>query len=293
MNKITPAQLAKPRTRHSLADHENFAHLLPSTTLMIIARRTAPYKQTGKLEPTHIHHTVKSIIIIPCPYNNQACYDSSFNTLRLDSTHPDTYNLVGLSGCLHLWWIPLLHPELLISELCVTSVTMNQISVTTRLRSLAQARVSRSGESSPPRREFANLEQGPPHATICARRPGRASARLAWASLTVIATAMPATVETYTNQQQHQPFQAISTTYKFKNHKVYLKKVHKHNNNEVLASRTWKWVRAGLDTGPQSTAVRETDRELAEQWNNQDDKANPSRALVRKGKVTTAEFLQE
>jgi len=32
-----------------------------------------------------------------------------------------------------------------------------------RLRSLAQARVSRSGESSPPRREFANLEQGPPH----------------------------------------------------------------------------------------------------------------------------------
>jgi len=32
-----------------------------------------------------------------------------------------------------------------------------------RLRSLAQARVSRSGESSPPRREFANLEQEPPH----------------------------------------------------------------------------------------------------------------------------------
>ena len=165
-----------------------------------------------------------------------------------------------------------------------------------RLRSLAQARVSRSGESSPPRREFANLEQGPPHvlaqarlaslgrdarlletervaqATICARRPGRASARLAWASLTVIATAMPATVETYTNQQQHQPFQAISTTYKFKNHKVYLKKVHKHNNNEVLASRTWKWVRAGLDTGPQSTAVRETDRELAEQWNSRENR---------------------
>jgi len=133
MNKITPAQMAKQRTRHSLADHENFAHLLPSTKLMIIARRTATYKQTGKLEPTHIHHTVKYIIIIPCPYNNQACYDSSFNTLRLDSTHPDTYNLVGFSGCLHLWWIPLLHPELLISELCVTSVTMNQISFTTRL----------------------------------------------------------------------------------------------------------------------------------------------------------------
>jgi len=30
------------------------------------------------------------------------------NTLRLDSTHPDTYNPVGFSECLHLWWIPLL-----------------------------------------------------------------------------------------------------------------------------------------------------------------------------------------
>jgi len=50
------------------------------------------------------------------------------NTLRLDSTHPDMYNLVGFSGCLHLWWIPLLTPEL-----CVTSVTMDQFSLTTRL----------------------------------------------------------------------------------------------------------------------------------------------------------------
>jgi len=50
------------------------------------------------------------------------------NTLRLDSTHPDTYNLVGFSGCLHLWWIPLLTPELY-----VTSVTMNQIPQHTRL----------------------------------------------------------------------------------------------------------------------------------------------------------------
>jgi len=90
-------------------------------------------QQTGKLEPTHIHHIVKYIFIISYPYNNQTYYDSSFNTLRLDSTHPDTYNLVGFSGCLHLWWIPLLEPELLIPELCVTSVTMNQISLTTRL----------------------------------------------------------------------------------------------------------------------------------------------------------------
>jgi len=71
-----------------------------------------------------MHHTVKYIFIISYSYNNQTCYDSSFNTLRLDSTHPDTYNL---------WWISLLDPELLISELCVTSVTMNQISLTTRL----------------------------------------------------------------------------------------------------------------------------------------------------------------
>ena len=50
------------------------------------------------------------------------------NTLRLDSTHLDTYNLVGFGGCLHLWWIPLLTPEL-----CVTSVTMNQFPSHTRL----------------------------------------------------------------------------------------------------------------------------------------------------------------
>jgi len=48
-------------------------------------------------------------------------------------THPDTYNLVGFSECLHLWWIPLLTPELLTPELCVTSVTMDQFSLTTRL----------------------------------------------------------------------------------------------------------------------------------------------------------------
>jgi len=60
----------------------------------------------------------------------------SSNTLDSDSTHPNTYNLVGFSGCLHLWWITLLTlelltlelltPELLTPELCVTSVTMIQ-----------------------------------------------------------------------------------------------------------------------------------------------------------------------
>ena len=34
---------------------------------------------------------------------------------------------------MHLWWISLLDSKLLISELCVTSVTINQISLTTRL----------------------------------------------------------------------------------------------------------------------------------------------------------------
>ena len=57
----------------------------------------------------------------------------SINTLRLDSTHPDTYNWVEFNGCPHLWWIPLLTPELLTPELCVTSVTMDQFSLTTRL----------------------------------------------------------------------------------------------------------------------------------------------------------------
>jgi len=35
--KKTPAQIAKQWIHHSLVDHENFAHLLPSIKLMIIA----------------------------------------------------------------------------------------------------------------------------------------------------------------------------------------------------------------------------------------------------------------
>jgi len=74
-------------------------------------------------------------IFFTFPYSHisQACYDFTDTTLRHNSTHPDTYNLVGFSGCLHLWWIPLLTPELLTPELCVTSVTMNQFFLTTRL----------------------------------------------------------------------------------------------------------------------------------------------------------------
>jgi len=71
-------------------------------------------------------HAIKYIFTIPYTHINQACYDFTDITLRHNSTHPDTYNLVGLSGCLHLWWIPLLTPELLTPELCVINVTMNQ-----------------------------------------------------------------------------------------------------------------------------------------------------------------------
>ncbi|QCD86794.1 diphosphonucleoside phosphohydrolase [Vigna unguiculata] len=108
---------------------------------------------------------------------------------RLDSTHPDTYSQVGFSGCLHLWWIPLLTSELLTPELCVTSVTMKQFpspqdgappwaptnrghEITSRplkrnpetyclAQPLAQAEGSRSGEPPSPRRglERASREQ--------------------------------------------------------------------------------------------------------------------------------------
>ena len=130
--------MAKQRNRHFLADRGNLAHVLPSIQLMIIARKKSHIQDnhtTNRVSQSqqHFHHTVKYTFTIQYPYNNQACYYFSIDILRLDSTHRDTYNLVGFSGCLHLWWIPLLTPELLTSELCVTSVTMDQFSITTRL----------------------------------------------------------------------------------------------------------------------------------------------------------------
>ena len=127
MKKIKiPAPMAKQRNLRFLVDHENLAHLLPSIELMIIARKKNHIQdntqQHGKLEPTtFLSYNQIYIFTIQYPYNIQACYDFPINTLWLDSTHPDTYNLVGFSGCLHLWLIPLLTPEL-----CVTSVIMNQ-----------------------------------------------------------------------------------------------------------------------------------------------------------------------
>ena len=125
--------MTKQRNRHFLVDRGNLTHLLPSIKLMIIATKEQPhtrqsYNKQGKLEPTtfssysqiYIHHSI--------PIQQPSMLWLSINTLRRDSTHSDTYNLVGFSGCLHLWWIPLLTPEL-----CVTSVMMNQISLTTRL----------------------------------------------------------------------------------------------------------------------------------------------------------------
>jgi len=72
--------------------------------------------QSDILSQSNIHTSSKHVMTF------------QINTLRLDSTHPDTYNPVRFSGCLHLWWIPLLTPEL-----CVTSVTLNQIPPHTRL----------------------------------------------------------------------------------------------------------------------------------------------------------------
>ena len=50
MKKITPVQMTKQRNHHSLVDHENLAHLLPSIKLMIIARKDShiQYNHTTK-----------------------------------------------------------------------------------------------------------------------------------------------------------------------------------------------------------------------------------------------------
>ena len=80
-------------------------------------------QQKGKLEPKLVLSCNQIYFHSPIYIHHPSMLWSSnqYTKTRLDSTHPDTYNLVGFSGCLHLWWIPLLTPEL-----CVTSVTMNQ-----------------------------------------------------------------------------------------------------------------------------------------------------------------------
>ena len=89
-------------------------------------RRRTTYKtikQTNRVRQSR-NHTSSGHILLHNPsstYIIQSCYDFSSNTLDSDSTHPDTYNLVRFSGCLHLWCISLLTPEL-----SVISVTMFQ-----------------------------------------------------------------------------------------------------------------------------------------------------------------------
>ena len=65
--------MAKMRNRHFLADHENLAHLLPSIKLMIIARKSTTNRVSQSRQ--HIHHTVKYIFTIQCPYNNKAQFN--------------------------------------------------------------------------------------------------------------------------------------------------------------------------------------------------------------------------
>ena len=91
----TPAQVAKQRNRHSLVAHENLAHLLPSTKLMIIAR-----------ENSHIHHNhaTKRVSQMPTTYSscNQIYFSSSHihitikHVMTLHSIHYDSTRLIRI-----------------------------------------------------------------------------------------------------------------------------------------------------------------------------------------------------
>ena len=117
--------MAKQQSHHSLVDREDLAHLLPSIKLMIIAKEKSHIQDNHTTNKVSQNKTVQQVVT--CQYTIQAFHISSkhvliFQTIHdSNSTHPNTYSLVRFSGCLHLWWIPLLTPEL-----CVTSVTMNQ-----------------------------------------------------------------------------------------------------------------------------------------------------------------------
>jgi len=113
----------------SPVDLEYLSHRLPSINWWSSQREKNNIQgnQTskGKLEPKRFYHAIRYTFTVQYAYIIQACYDLPINTLRLDSTHSDTYNLVEFSGCLHLWWIPLLTPELCVnksqSALCETN----------------------------------------------------------------------------------------------------------------------------------------------------------------------------
>ncbi|QCE10695.1 hypothetical protein DEO72_LG10g1926 [Vigna unguiculata] len=64
MDKMTPAKMAKLLNHHSLADHENLAHLLPSTKLMIIARKNShiQHNHATKRASCYSHHRNQSAL---------------------------------------------------------------------------------------------------------------------------------------------------------------------------------------------------------------------------------------
>ena len=74
-------------------------------------KHTTTNRRVSQSPTIQFHHAIKYTFTVNYTYVIQACYDFQINTLRLDSTHPDMYNQVGFSGCLHLWWISLLTPS--------------------------------------------------------------------------------------------------------------------------------------------------------------------------------------
>ena len=90
MKKITPAQMAKQRNHHSLVDHENLAHLLPSIKLMIIARKNShiQYNHATKRisqSQQHLNHTIR-YILSPSNVNATSKHVKTLQSIHYDST---------------------------------------------------------------------------------------------------------------------------------------------------------------------------------------------------------------
>ena len=94
--------------------------------LIIIAKGEEPHtrqpnKQQGKVEQkqfimqSHVITQSKQYLSTNHVMTSQTIHQTQSRLIRI------TYNLVGFSECLHLWWISLLTPEL-----SVTSGTMSQ-----------------------------------------------------------------------------------------------------------------------------------------------------------------------
>ncbi|QCE01778.1 hypothetical protein DEO72_LG7g3078 [Vigna unguiculata] len=121
--------MAKQRNHHSLVDHENLAHLLPSTKLMIIARKTATYNTTMQRNGLALNEFQAS------------CYSRH----KSQSALSETNWLLGASGC-NLT----LNPYLVIQMGHHHEHPLSQESHPTLhclAQHLAQAEESRSGET--------------------------------------------------------------------------------------------------------------------------------------------------